>query len=161
MKTNQIKPIVSATPSVKQNTVFAFKKRAPIAAAGLNHAVWKSAINETPQSGDDFNIVVVSIEVKPKGANDPSFLLQKKYNIKDSGRGASAFVNDYNSWTGANMTEDDLYDSFDGEADKGKELVVEIRHRKVGKNWEAFIHDFHPAGYTEPVVEPADVAATV
>jgi hypothetical protein len=95
----------------------------------------------------------VIAEVK-LGATDPlgqPMTLTEKYNITPSGRGAKAFLADYNAWTGAGLTEDDLYESFDGAKDIGKPLVVEVGHRKQGKTWEAYIMDWHPAGATEVV----------
>ncbi len=142
---------VAIVPIVKK-TVFALKTRPVIAPKGLQRGTFISAINETPEKGDEFNRVIVTIDLEATDGKGKPFQLTKPYNIMPNGRGAKAFVTDYNAWSGSELTEDDLYESFNGEMDKGKSLVAEVGHRKIGNEWQAFIEAFHPAGYTEQAV---------
>jgi hypothetical protein len=145
--------VVTVVPTVK-TTVFAFKKRKPIAPTGLQKAKFIVAVNEAGGEGDnEFNRFHTAVEVTDAKGN--RFEVPKDYNILGTGRGFSSFLNDYNSWSEVELTEDDLYNEFDMDAMiKGKAVVVEIGHRKTGKEWEAFIEAFHPADYTaEAAVE--------
>ena len=140
--------LVPLVPVVKK-TVFAFKTRLAIAPKGLQKATYVAAVNE--MGGEDeteFNHIVKSVVLEAKDAKGMPWVLTKKYNIMANGRGAKAFIADYNAWSGSELSEDDLYEKFDGEADNGKSLVVEVGHRKVGKEWESYIMAFHPEGYT-------------
>jgi hypothetical protein len=143
----------STVQQIKKSTVFSFKKRAPIPSLGLNRASWVSAVNEAPAEGDDFNDVVLTIKIESSVPGGKAFELTKRYSLAGNRRGASAFLDDYNSWSETKMTEDSFYDSFDGLADAGKPLAVNVGHRKVGKEWEAYIKGFHPAGTPETPAE--------
>jgi len=155
MKLNKaVKSASTATPlvNVVKKSVFAFKMRPEIAPKDLQKGTFVSAINETPESGDDFNRVVVTIELEAMDRNNAHFVVTKDYNIMPSGRGFSAFIEDINAWADAGLTEDDLYAERDYTAMfKGKPMVVQIGHRKSGKEWEAVVEAFHPAGYTGEV----------
>ncbi len=49
--------------------------------------------------------------------------------------------------SGAELTEDDQYVEHDYTAEYGgQKLMVEVGHRKIGKEWEAYIVDFHSVG---------------
>ena len=146
-----VKPASTATPAVKpvKKSVFAFKKRSPIPTKGIQKASWLSAINETVGDGSELNVVVVTTQLEEKDGNGKPFVLNKKYNIREGGRGFKAFIDDTNAWADADLTEDDLYVERDYTKEfGGQELVVEIGHRKTGpKEWEAYILAFHPADY--------------
>ncbi len=153
----KLAPTVVPAVSVVKKSVFAFKSRPEIAPKGFQEATYVSAINETPENGDAFNRVVKSVKLDAPNSKGNHWVLVKTYNLL--GRGAAAFVEDYNAWSGADLTEDDLYGSFNGEKDKGKAMVVEVEHRKFGTEWAAYIKAFHPAGYTGEASE-AEVTAT-
>ena len=141
---------IAVVPSVTK-TVFAFKKRPLIAPKGLQKGVFILAENQSGGEGDNaFSVLHTQVEVAD--AQGHRHVVAKDYNIMQSGRGINAFLQDYNEWSGAGLTEDDLYNEFDMDTVvKGKPVVVEIDHRKVGKDWEAFIGAFHPDGFTMPV----------
>ena len=145
---------------IVKKTVFTFKTRPEIAPKDLQKATYFGAVNETPDVGDAFNRIVMTAKLEALDSKGNPFVLTKTYNLL--GRGAAAFVEDYNAWSGTGLAEDDFFGNFDGEKDKGKSLVVEVGHRKIGNEWEAFIKSFHPAGYTgEPSEAELKVTAEV
>lgn len=131
-----------------------------IAPKGIQNAVFTSAINEeSVEIGKEFNRVVTKVKLEAQDPNGVQFELEKKYNILDGGRGFKSFTTDFNSWSGAELTEDDLYTERDfTEEFGGQPLVVEVGHRKIGSDWEAYIVAFHPTGTTEAVETAAAVA---
>ena len=150
-----VKSASTATPivSIVKKSTFAFKTRPEIAPTDLQKCKFISAINETPsettEDGSEFNRVVVTVELEATDRKKNHFLLTKKYNILPSGRGFTAFIEDFNAWSGAGLTEDDLYTERDYTAEYGgRPLVVDVGHRKDGKEWESVIESFHPEGYT-------------
>jgi hypothetical protein len=149
----------TAVPTVKivRRNVFALKKRAEIAPKDLQKATFISAVNEIPERGEDFNRVVKTVKLEAQDSKGNAFVLTKTYNLL--GRGTAAFLDDYNAWSEAGLTEDDLYGNFDGLKDQGTPLVVEVGHRKIGTEWESYIQAFHPAGYTNQPGAEADVTA--
>ena len=138
-----------------KKTVFAFKKRPAIAPKGLLKGTFTMAVNEAGGEGEnEFNRFHTVVEVTD--AKGTRFAVPRDYNILGTGRGFSSFINDYNSFSEVELTEDDLYNEFDMDTMiKGKSVVVEIGHRKDGKDWTAVIEAFHPEGYTAT----AEVAA--
>jgi hypothetical protein len=150
-----VKPVPTAAPlvSVVKKSVFAFKTRPEIAPKGLRKAIFISALNEESLKKDDeFNRVTVTVELVDLDRQNKHFVLTKVYNILPSGRGFSAFIKDMNAWSGAALTEDDLYVERNyTEEFGGNSLVVEVSRRKDGKEWEAVIEAFHPEGYTGEV----------
>jgi hypothetical protein len=148
-------PTAAPVVRVVQKTVFAFKKRPVIAPKGLQKGKFISAINqEGVENGESINRVVVTIELENKHPNGNHFVLTKNYNILPSGRGFSAFTEDFNAWTGAGLTEDDLYTERDYTTEfGGSPLVVQVGRRKDGKEWLAVIEAFHPEGYMGEAVE--------
>jgi hypothetical protein len=162
-KQNVVKLAPVAVPvgnKVILKTVFAFKTRPAIVPKGIQTGTFISAINEeSAEIGKEFNRVVTKVKLEAQDANGTQFELEKKYNILGGGRGFKSFITDINAWSGAELTEDDLYTERDfTEEFGGQPLVIEVGHRKVGKEWEAFIVAFHPAGYTGEV-EAAAVEA--
>jgi hypothetical protein len=139
--------------NIVKKTVFAFKSRPVIAPKGLQKGTFVGAINEAGvKDGKQIDRVVVTVELETADGKGSPFVVTKDYNILPNGRGFKAFLDDYNGWSGKDLTEDDMYSDFNGEADKGKPLTVKIGHRKNGKEWEAVIEAFHPAGFVEEVV---------
>lgn len=146
---NAVKLAPTAAPvgNVIKKNVFALKTRPAMAEAGMQDAKLVSVICEAGiEKGKKINRIVKTVEIE---ATDPKnhHVLTKNYNILPSGRGFSGFIADINAWSGAELTEDDMYVEHDfTEEFGGKPLVVEVGHRKIGKNWESYIVAFHPAG---------------
>jgi hypothetical protein len=152
MNIEENQSIIPAAKVVKviRNTQFAFKNRPEIAPKGWQSGNLIGVVNEVPEFGEDFNRAIKSVKLEATDVRGEHFVLSKTYNLH--GRGAAAFLEDYNAWAETKMTDDDLHESFDGEKDAGKPLVVEVGHRKVGKDWEAYIIGFHPARAVEAPV---------
>ena len=150
--------VVPSVPTV-QKTVFALKKRPLIAPKGLQKVTFKVAVHESGGVGDnEFSRIHIAVEGKDLKGN--RFEVPKDYNTLPNRRGVTAFVSDYNDWSGKNLTEDDLYNELNFvEMFVGKPVVVEIGHRQNGKKWEAVIEAFHPADYTGELAE-AEVTET-
>ena len=154
--TKAVKTAPTAVPvvSVVKKSVFAFKTRPEIAPKDLQKGIFISAINETPKDGSEFNRVIVTVELEATDRKNGHFVVTKDYNILPSGRGFKAFIEDFNAWSGAGLTEDDLYVERDYTAEfGGQSLVVDIGRRKDGKEWSAVIEAFQPEGYTKTSAE--------
>jgi len=145
--------------AVTRNTVFAFKARPELAPKGLINGTFVMAAHESGgEPGKEFSRLVVTVELETKDGNNQPFRVTKAYNLL--GRGVSAFVQDFQAWSGLELTDDDLYSEFDAQKlITGKPVIVNVEHRKVGKDWEAYIAAFHPAGY-KPDVTVGETAAT-
>ena len=155
MKINKT-AVVPAVQTVKK-TVFALKKRPYIAPKGLQKVAFTVAVHESGGVGESAFSRIHTV-VEGQDSNGTRFKLPKNYNTMPNKRGVNNFVGDYNDWSGAGMTEDDLYNEFDfGAMFVGKPVVVEIEHRKIGTEWEAYIKAFHPADYTGEVEEDEEV----
>ena len=143
--------ISKSVPTVQlvTKTVFALKARPSIAPKGLQKGTFLSAVNETgTEAGEEFNRLIVTVALEAKDAKGQPFQVEEKYNLLPNGRGLNAFIKDYEAWSGQELTEDDLY-SFDcNEKVKGP-VVVEIDHRKEGKDPKAVIIAFHNPNATE------------
>lgn len=138
---------------IVQKSIFSLKKRPVIAPVGLQNATYMGMLNEIPQdpeASDEFNRGVLTVDLDKTDPKGVHFALTKTYNLLPNGRGPRSFLEDYNSWTGAGLVENDLFDDFDGMKDKGQKLVVKVGHRKIGSEWEAYIVSFHPPDFTEP-----------
>jgi len=141
--------------------VFALKKRPEIAPKGLQKGNMIVAVHESGGVGNnEFSRIHTAVGLEATDSKGKRFELTKDYNTLPKRRGISAFVEDYNEWSGAGLTEDDMYNEFDCDAMiKGKPVVVEVEHRKDGKDWEAYIKAFHPADYTGASVAQAEMTA--
>ncbi len=144
----KLAPTAAPVSNVVKKSVFAFKTRPAIAPTGLQKGTLVSALNEEGvEDGEEVNRVVKTVKLEATDPKGNHFVLTKNYNIKPNGRGFAAFTTDFNAWSGAELTEDDLYVEHDYTAEfGGQPLVVEVGHRKVGKEWEAYIISFHPVG---------------
>jgi len=157
MKSNQTNKLVPAVTK----SVFAFKTRAVMAPKGVVSGTFVVAVNESGGGGDnEFNRFRIAVQLDAADRKGQPFTVEKTYNLLPNGRGINSFVQDFNAWSSSKLTEDDLYQEFDAQKlITGKPVVVNVEHRKVGKEWEAYIAAFHPAGY-KPDVTVGETAAT-
>ena len=108
-------------------------------------------IEARQESGKDqydtaFNRLVAVVQLDAKDKNDSPFKIEKSYNLL--GRGVSGFADDFKSWKRRALTQDEI-EGFDPDVlIKGQKVVVEIVHRKVGKEIAANIGGFFPAEMT-------------
>jgi len=150
-KAVKLAPTAAPAGNVVKKSVFAFKTRPAIAPTGLQKGTLVSALNEVGvENGKEVNRVAKTVKLEAADGKGNHFVLTKNYNVMPSGRGFTAFTTDFNGWSGAGLTEDDLYVERDYTSEfGGQQLVVEVGHRKVGKDWQAYIIGFHPANTTE------------
>ena len=105
-------------------------------------------IEARQESGKDqydaaFNRVVVVVQLDSKDKSNTPFKIEKSYNLL--GRGVSGFSDDFRSWNRRQLTQDEV-EGFDPDAlIKNKRVIVEVNHRKSGKDLTAYIAAFHPA----------------
>eukprot|EP00825_Cyclidium_porcatum_P003727 TRINITY_DN1172_c0_g1_i4.p4 TRINITY_DN1172_c0_g1~~TRINITY_DN1172_c0_g1_i4.p4 ORF type:complete len:223 (-),score=0.12 TRINITY_DN1172_c0_g1_i4:1985-2653(-) len=105
--------------------------------------------------GKPFNTLLLSVTLGAKDSAGNPYLVEKSYNLK--GRGLRDFCADYYSWSGGHQLTDAELGAFDAEfVMKGKAIIVELSHKKAGKNkLVAVIEKLLPApvpATTEPQV---------
>jgi hypothetical protein len=90
--------------------------------------MYSVAVNEEGrESVSRFSRLHTVIEVTDEAGDH--YEVMKDCNTLLDGREINGFLQDYNSWSGAELKEDDLRNQFDmDEMVKGKSLVVEIGH---------------------------------
>ncbi len=94
--------------------------------------------------GKAFSRLKVRVALEALDPHGKRWEVEKIYNLL--GRGVRDFQADFLSWSGRLLTDEEL-SAFDAEAAmKGKPVVVELSHRRVGKNkLVADIEKFLPA----------------
>lgn len=94
--------------------------------------------------GKDYKRLRNAVTLEAKGPDGKPFKVEKVYNLL--GRGVRDFQADFLSWSGRLLPDEELA-AFDAEgAMNGKPVVVDLSHRKTGKNkLEAEIEKFLPA----------------
>ena len=125
------------------------KKLPAVAPKGQNLGVFSDIKQETGKDdlGKDFNRLKKIVTLEAKNPDGKPYTVEKTYNLL--GRGVRDFQADFLSWSGRLLTDEELA-AFDAEAAmKGKPVIVEISHRKEGKNkLVADIEKFLPAPAT-------------
>ncbi len=121
-------------------------KSAPaIAPRGKQAGVFIEARQESGKDQYDaaYNRLVAAVQLDATDKTGSSFKVEKSYNLL--GRGVSGFSDDFRSWSRRALTQDEI-EGFDPDVlIKGQKVVVEITHRKIGKEMVAYITGFHPA----------------
>lgn len=131
-----------ATASIIKSSTFKPKTRPLIVTLGSHKGLLTDVVYESGTEADvEISRLIATTEISDKGH---LFKVSKAYNMLPGGRGISAFMKDYELWTGVELSEDDLYNDFNCESIKGRTVNVRIEHRKDGKLWEAYIKDFLP-----------------
>ena len=98
----------------------------------------------TDPKGEAYNHVIVVVQLRTTDKGGKPYQIEKIYNVL--GRGIAAFSDDFKAWNQRELTQDEV-EGFDPDTlIKGQKVVVEIGHRKVGKDIVANITGFHPAG---------------
>jgi hypothetical protein len=96
--------------------------------------------------GKDFSTLKVPVTLAAKDPQGKPYQVEKIYNLL--GRGVRDFKEDFYSWTGRQLTDEEL-DAFNAETEmKGKPVIVELSHRKQGKTIVAEIEKFLPVSAT-------------
>ena len=109
------------------------KKAPAIAPRGNQPAVFTIAKQETGTNakGVEYNDITVNVQLEAKDASGQPYQVSKTYHL--AGRGFSAFCEDFESWSGRALTQDEI-EGFDPDVlIKGQKVVVEIAHRENGK----------------------------
>ena len=153
MKTNK-QSVGSVKNNIVKRTQFVLKTPPALPVKGLHSAVIGEVTNETGIENDvEINRIRVPISLAEKDAKGNNYVLDRLYNIGESGRGLNALCQDYLAWSGIEVAKDELY-SFDcNAAMKDKPVVVDVGYHVNGTKVTAVIKSFHPAGYTGPVPE--------
>jgi len=97
--------------------------------------------------GKDYSILKVPVILAAKDPEGKAYQVEQTYNLL--GRGVREFKEDFLSWTGRMLTDEEL-DAFNAEAEmKGKPVIVDLSHRKEGKKIVADIEKFLPVPATQ------------
>jgi DNA-binding HxlR family transcriptional regulator len=110
---------------------------------------WWDATETGNENGNDFNRLKLVVQLDAKDTKGRPFNVDKAYNLLPNGRGLNAFMKDYQSWAGSELTEEAMYE-FDGDTMmKGKAVMVEIDHTEKGKEMIPVIKSFNPVTAAE------------
>lgn len=94
------------------------------------------------EDGNDFNDLIVRVELDATDKTGTKYRLEKRYNLL--GRGLSMFRSDYKDWSGRKLKDQDLV-AFDADTlMKGQRATFVIKHRKEGKELVAVLDRFLP-----------------
>jgi hypothetical protein len=110
------------------------KKMPRVAPKGRNHGVFTAIQQEAGKDdlGKDYNRLKVVVTLDTKDPDGKPYQVEKTYNLL--GRGVRDFQADFLSWSGRLLTDEELQ-AFKSETEmKGKPVIVELSHRKDGKN---------------------------
>lgn len=117
-----------------QNMKITLKKMPAVAPRGQNRGVFTDLKVEAGKDdlGKDYNRLTVIVTLEAKDPDGKAYQVEKTYNLL--GRGVREFQADFLSWSGRLLTDEELA-AFDAEtAMKAKWVIVELSHRKEGKN---------------------------
>ena len=146
MKTeNSIGSNLGNNNAVVASSIIQLRKMPDVAPRGQQSGFFSAIQAESGKDalGQDCNYLKVVVDLATKDAKGQSYRVEKKYNL--SGRGVTAFQDDYKSWSGLSLTDEEL-DSFNSDVlMKDKPVTVEIKHRKEGKKLIPAIENFLPA----------------
>jgi hypothetical protein len=94
------------------------------------------------EDANDYRDLVLTGELDVIDKTGKKYQVQKRYNLL--GRGLAIFRNDYQSWSGRKLKEQDLV-AFDADKlMKGQRATFDIKLKKEGKEIEAVIHRLLP-----------------
>jgi|ERR1039458_1687351 hypothetical protein len=98
------------------------------------------------EDGIDFKDLVLRAELDATTKTGEKYQQEKRYNLL--GRDLSIFRNDYQSWSGRKLKDQDLV-AFDADTlMKGQRATFEIKLKKNGKEMVAVIHRLLPVAAT-------------
>jgi hypothetical protein len=120
------------------------KKMPAVAPKGQNLGSFGVITQESGKDklGKDYSTLKVPVILAAKDPEGKPYKVEKIYNLL--GRGVREFQADFLSWTGRQLTDEEL-DAFNAEAEmNGKPVIVELSHRKQGKTIVADIEKFLP-----------------
>jgi hypothetical protein len=159
MSATETKTATGASPAVDNqkpkaaNVPFQLRKMPIVAPRGEQRGQFISVVCgdlEILKDDKKRQLVTVFVQLEATDKNKNPFVVTKVYNVK--GRGDTAFEDDYKSWSGEELTPEQM-DDFDPSIIVGKPVVVQITHRKEGKELVPVIEKFLPA--TVPETQPA------
>jgi hypothetical protein len=94
------------------------------------------------EDGNDYKDLVLTGELDATDKTGKKYRVTKRYNLL--GRGLSMFRNDYQSWSGRKLKDQDLV-AFDADKlMKGQRATFDIKLKKEGKELDAVIHRLLP-----------------
>jgi len=132
------------------SNILQLRKMPAIAPRGQNRGIFASINVEPGQdaTGNECQVLKVEVELEIKHPQGVPYTVTKQYNLES--RGLASFQKDFASWSGRELTDEEL-DQFDADKwMKNKSVLVEIKHRKEGKNSIPVIKSFLPAPEAAP-----------
>jgi hypothetical protein len=134
------------------NNIIVLKSAPAIAPRGKQPGVFidTKQTTGTDSFGVAYNNVTVCVDLHAKDKRGNPYRIEKAYNLL--GRGFSAFAKDFQSWNLRKLTQDEVEAFNPEDLMKGKPVVVEVAHRKVGTDVVAHIAAFHPASTANAVL---------
>ena len=96
----------------------------------------------TNEDGNEFKDLVLTGELDATDKTGEKHRLEKRYNLL--GLGLSKFRNDYQSWSGRKLKDQDLVEFDADKLMKGQRATFDIKLKKQGKELEAVIHRLLP-----------------
>ena len=148
MSATETKMATGASPAVDNQKPkaaggsFRLRRMPTVAPRGEQRGEFISVVcgdEETVKGGKTRQLVTVSVQLEATDKNKNPFVVTKVYNI--AGRGVTAFADDYKSWSGEELTREQM-DPFEPSIMVGKPVVVQIDHRKEGQELVPVIEKF-------------------
>lgn len=130
--------------------ILQLRKMPAIAPQGQNRGIFASISVEPGDNatGNEGQLLKVEVELAVKNAQGVPYAVTKQYNLES--RGLASFQKDFNSWSERKLTDEEL-NQFDADKlMKNKSVLVEIKHKKDGKNSIPVIKSFLPAPEAAP-----------
>src|SRR5262245_13584014 len=120
------------------------RKMPAIAPRGKNRGIFSGVTDQPAKnaSGKECIELKVVVDLDAKGPDGKPFQVEKRYNL--SGHGLRFFQDDFASWAGRHLTDEEL-DQFDPDVlMKGKPVVVDTDHKREGKKLVSIVQKFLP-----------------
>jgi hypothetical protein len=148
----------AAKTNIVKSTKFALRTRPSLPEPGLHNVVIGELTNETGmENGAEINRIRLPV-LGVKDSHGNPFTLDKVYNMGEHGRGLSALLKDYVTWSGIEVAREDVYGFDCNAAMSGQPVVVNVRYHVQGANVTAYIKSFHRPGYAGAEDEAMSVA---
>jgi hypothetical protein len=94
------------------------------------------------EDGQEFKDLVLTGDLDATDKTGQKYRIEKRYNLL--GRGLAAFRNDYQSWSGRKLKDQDLVSFDSNKLIKGQRVTFDIKLKKDGKEMVAAIDRLLP-----------------
>ena len=139
---------VSPSCDPAQEEFFVLKELPDVARVGIQTGTFISCrLMQREKAEVKYKALCLMIELEGPSSTSRRYTVEKVYNLDK--RGGSAFIRDYETWSGSTLTADQLAKFVPANLVLNKTARVNVAHNKVGSKITAVISEFLP-----PVASP-------